>query len=1051
MQPGKRVIEGSVDDICNELNDLIEKGHLSEAEQGFSQILQRFPNDARSLYSLGFIAYKRRQYHQAKSQLLSSYQIDRNYAPTLRLLGIILLSEENDKEAKFYLDKAIALEPAHAYCLSNLGNIACIRRDYISALDYYQKAVLLEPNHLEILSNLANVYRDLGEFDKARKIYKQILLESVSFCEVHHYLSTITRYDKDSAHLVTMKALSQDGSLNRQQRMFLSFALGKAYDDLAEYDKAFRCFNTGNQLKRQSYQYQIENDVAHFNNLKKALDKNLLAQSKNIGFMAKRPIFIVGLPRTGSSLCESILSSHSEINSVGESLAFERVASHHFLKKGTNQLIDNLDAYLQKEAKRLGQLYVDELGEVIASNTHFIDKMPYNFRWIPFIKILLPQAKIIHCTRDYRDTRVSIFKSLFVNEGNCFCYSLKEMDHYYLMYQDLMNYYHMLLDNDIYELKYESLINEPQKEVENLLAYLGLAFEASCLNFQENKTPISTVSTYQVRQPLYHSSIGVWQRYEKYIAPFTENIEETNEDFNHKLNALLSQVEKGFYAKAREGFEQLLQLSPNHPRCLYALSYIDYKTKHYTEAKERLESYLEMDKHHLDSLKLLGAIAFDKEQYEEAMAVYQKALSMAPEDVQTIGNLAVIAFYRQDIDNAIQLFKKALELEPENIANLLAYANLLRSINQFEESRVQYQKIIELHPYHGEAHLYLSKLSNYDKESSHFSLMQEVISKNSIDEYNKMLIQYALAKVYEDSADYNNAFHYLELANQHRAGNKAKLTTQAKDFFDMLKQVFTKDFIDSVQGIQLDINQPLFIIGMPRSGTTLIEQMLSCHQHIESRGELMWLEAKGNELIKASAYGDVKEIQDRIKNNMTSLAQDYATWIAKDGEDCTFIIDKLPLNFRWLGLIKCLFPQAKFIHCQRDARDVALSNYKQYYAKVGNEFAYDLDLFVEYYGLYLDIMDYWYTMFADDIYPISYERLVDNAKAELTGCLHFLGFEFEPDCLSFHEKHTVVRTASNVQVRQPLYASSIGQWQHYERHALEVFTALGALMGESSP
>ena len=312
--------------------------------------------------------------------------------------------------------------------------------------------------------------------------------------------------------------------MNDNQKMHLAFGLGKAYEDTKSYENAFKYFKLANQLRRKNLKYNINDDIAFFKNLKKIFNKELFNKFKNSGNLSKRPIFIVGMFRSGTTLVEQILASHSKVYGGGESRVFFQAMSS-FLKFDSKSVFKkNLDTYKPSTFEDIGNLYIS-VAKKFQPNFEFItDKQPLNFKWIGLIKLALPNAKIIHCKRNPIDNCLSIYKNYFDFNDNPYSYDLNELAQHYNLYADLMKYWNSLLPEFIYNISYEELIKNQKDQTEKLLNFSNLDWEENCMNFFKNKRNVNTASVMQVRRPLYKDSVNSWKNYEKYLSVLTNKI-----------------------------------------------------------------------------------------------------------------------------------------------------------------------------------------------------------------------------------------------------------------------------------------------------------------------------------------------------------------------------------------------------------------------------------------------------------------------------------------------------------------------------------------------
>jgi len=322
-----------------------------------------------------------------------------------------------------------------------------------------------------------------------------------------------------------MESLLTDSERSESDRIFLCFALAKVYDDLGEYDKSFDYLDEGNRLRKKELDYHLDHDRRLITKTREifnagGLDPQIAAD----GNASIQPLFIVGMPRSGTSLVEQILASHSKVHGAGELATIGELVSpilSTLLDQSVNQ--DNRQLS-QNEIKRLHDSYLEKLTALKVAEKIITDKLPLNFRWIGFILSAFPGAKIIHLIRDPRATCWSIYKQYLSVKGNGYGYDLGDLAAFYELYIDLMSFWHDRFPNTIYDLCYEDLTENQETETRKLLAYCDLQWEKRCLDFHQTKRTVKTASAAQVRQKMYQGSSEAWRKYEVHLEPLLKGL-----------------------------------------------------------------------------------------------------------------------------------------------------------------------------------------------------------------------------------------------------------------------------------------------------------------------------------------------------------------------------------------------------------------------------------------------------------------------------------------------------------------------------------------------
>ena len=531
-------------------------GRLSDAESIYQQILQADPNQPVALHLHGVIAHQVGKHDTAVDLITKALAIKPDYAKAHYNLGNALKEAcERDAAIQAY-QKAIAHDPGHAEAHNNLGLALQDQGKLDTAVASHNKALALAPDNAEALSNrglalqglgmldeavasyhkalaiapdsakchnnLGNAQQDMGQLDAAVASYHKALAIAPDYAEAHRHLSNAYKFSEYNDDIRAMEDAYALPDLGDQQRMHLAFALGKSFEDLRQYKKAFGFYLTANALKRRTFEYSIEADEKYFDRLEKVFTLDLFRTHSNAGSSDDSPIFILGMPRSGTTLVEQLLASHSNVHGAGELKYLQNIVASRFAKNDDPKLAESLAMASSAAFSDAGDDYIRRIREHRHGTGFITDKMPHNFRLIGMIRLMLPKAIIIHCCRDPLDTCLSIFKSYFSASGNYYAYDLGELGRYYTLYRDLMDHWHRVLPGFIYDIHYEDLVANQEGQTRALLSHCGLEWDDACLDFHRTDRPVRTASAVQVRRPIYTDSIQSWKRYENWIEPLLD-------------------------------------------------------------------------------------------------------------------------------------------------------------------------------------------------------------------------------------------------------------------------------------------------------------------------------------------------------------------------------------------------------------------------------------------------------------------------------------------------------------------------------------------------
>ena len=499
------------------LFNLYKLKKLSEAEMLNRELLSAHPKEAFLYNTLGLILTDQKKIDEAIKYYEQGITIKPDYGMIYNNLGTIYKSKKNYNKAENYYKKSINLDNKISEPQNNLGNLYLTLGKYKDAIVCYKNAININPKFFVSHYNLGTTYINIGEVENAKKHLNEAVNLNPHFYMAHRILSTITKYSKNNNHFNLLKKLYENPKIDNSQKTELAFALGKAFEDIKDFNRAFHYYNKGNDLRRKNIAFSIKNEKEDFDNIKKVFNQNLLNKFKQIENLDSTPIFILGMPRSGTTLVEQILSSHPTVFG-GDELDFLTVlVEKYFENKPAGLFLENIINIDKKNLKKIGQEYISNLKKIAGNSTRVTDKLPINFKWIGLIKIILPNSKIIHCVRNSRDNCLSIFKNYFVNTKLNFAYNLEEICEFYNLYSDLMAYWKNTLPKFVFDIKYEKLINNSEHEIRNLLKVCNLSWDNNCLKFYNNKRPIKTVSNIQARKKIYRSSIDSWKNYAEYL------------------------------------------------------------------------------------------------------------------------------------------------------------------------------------------------------------------------------------------------------------------------------------------------------------------------------------------------------------------------------------------------------------------------------------------------------------------------------------------------------------------------------------------------------
>jgi len=491
------------------LVDLYKSKNLSKAEVLSKKLIKENPRVAILYNILGLVLADQNKIDEAMSSYTKGIKVNPEFAMIYNNIGTLYRLKGDHINSEIYFKKSVSLNNKIAEPHNNLGNLYSILNRNDESMKSFKNAINTNPNFFWAHYNLGILNTSLGNFIDAQKNFQECLKYNPNFFPAHRSLSRVTTYKNNNEHLNVMKKIFSDAKIDENNKTDLGFALGKASEDIKDFGSAFNYYKKANDIKRNKIRFSLYDEQNNFDNIKKIFTKELFNKFENLGFKNSSPIFIVGMPRSGTTLIEQILSSHKEVFGLGELDLIPEL----FLKYNNS---DPNALNLEK----LGMEYINEVKIISNNSSKFTDKLPVNFKWIGFIKLILPNSKIVHCYRNPRDNCLSIFKNYFVKSQLNFAYNMKEIIEYYKLYKDLMNYWNLVLPKFVLNINYEEIVNNFEAEIMSLLKNCNLSWDKNSLEFYKNKRAIKTASDTQARKKIYKSSINSWRNFKKELEPF---------------------------------------------------------------------------------------------------------------------------------------------------------------------------------------------------------------------------------------------------------------------------------------------------------------------------------------------------------------------------------------------------------------------------------------------------------------------------------------------------------------------------------------------------
>jgi tetratricopeptide (TPR) repeat protein len=510
----------------------LKAGRKEEAVQAFRSALKQNPDNVDAMRCLANVYLRDREnLSDAEALLRRAMQIAPDFTAAWILLGGVLHERKRNVEAVDCYRKAVELEPDNALAWGALGNAYAFAGYPAKGAEAYAKSVALDPKGAAMQMGYAHVLKTLGDQAGSLDAYRAAIKAKPDFGEVYWSMANLKVFRFDEDEVSEMEQQLQRDGLSASAEIHFRFALGKAYEDKGDYDTAWKYYDSGNKRQRMQVSHDSQEMEIRQKDIVEIFSREFLEEHAGNGFDAPDPIFIVGLPRSGSTLIEQILASHSQVEGTAELSNLSKIAAMVGRYRPDNMRYPKaLTEFRRKDWRAYGQQYIEETRRHrLTDKPFFTDKLPNNFPHVGFLHLILPRAKIINARRHPLDSCLGGYKQLF-GKGQNFTYDMQDLADYYRQYYNTMQHWHTVLPGKVLDVHYEETVTDLEGQVRQILEHCGLPFEEACVRFHETARAVQTASSEQVRRPIYREGLGRWRRYEKFLDLWKDELADILED-----------------------------------------------------------------------------------------------------------------------------------------------------------------------------------------------------------------------------------------------------------------------------------------------------------------------------------------------------------------------------------------------------------------------------------------------------------------------------------------------------------------------------------------
>ncbi|RWB00871.1 MAG: tetratricopeptide repeat protein [Mesorhizobium sp.] len=538
---------------------LHQAGRRQEAETIYRQVLARQPKHAAAAHFLGLLLHQTGRSEEGLDLIERSVSLQPTNPDFLNNFGTVMRDLGRPAAAIDFFRGAVDLRPDQLAARDNLGSSLKQIGQFEEAEEIYRGTVARNPFHVRARIGLAETLQEAGRLDEALAVFREALAIRPKDADLLHglgvglmekgkldeaadlfrqalainpamatawlMLTQVKRQKERDSELGGMEAQHAKAPQDSLARMQLSFGLGKANDDLRDYGRAFDYFAEGNAIRRKGINYDQARTRAEFEAMKATFDAGFFEKHRPSSISDDTPIFIVGMPRSGTTLVEQIIASHPQVYGAGELSILKKAVGKQFPATMPGGFPWGVSDMGDADFAEAGQAYLDMLHARYPNMRHVTDKMPGNFLLVGFIHMMMPKARIIHCARDAAATCLSIYKVHFRGDSHRYGYDLGELADFHNLYTDIMKHWHTVLPGVVHDVRYEDFVADQEGQTRALIAHLGLPWDDAALSFHETDRPVRTASAAQVRQPMYQGSVDLWKRYGDRLKPLLDKLD----------------------------------------------------------------------------------------------------------------------------------------------------------------------------------------------------------------------------------------------------------------------------------------------------------------------------------------------------------------------------------------------------------------------------------------------------------------------------------------------------------------------------------------------
>jgi tetratricopeptide (TPR) repeat protein len=1003
-------------DVLDRAARALEGGRLEQAHALCEQALSRSRRDPRALY----------------------------------LMGCTLYALHERDEAIAYLERCARVDPKNATVHLRLGEVLTADGQYTAALGRFEKAQKLDPASAPALAGKAEVFDRRGQHEKVGRLLAPLVKsDRVDATTARLLARCLWKTGRDDEAIDFVRKRIDDPSTTRTGRRELNFLLGKIHEKRSEYDEAFAAYAAANETADEAY------DAAAF---RRRIDELIDVYSReNLRRYARStlaledPVFIVGMPRTGSTLVERIIDAHPAARGLGEIAAMNRITRSLPLTIGTPlpypPCVRDLTAPI---ADQIGTGYVEAVRKKARPAQRAVDKYLPNFENLGLLSLILPAAHIIECQRDPMDACLSCFAEPLHPAGHPWASRLEDLGAHYRQYERIMDHWKSVLDLPILEVNYEELPADQETSSRERPVPALLRAEAPDHDAQPRAGGSAGLSRFgEPFQPLRAPSraaapgpgrprlrrAGVFRRSAPGVSRRPGNPRRTSSSLPHAC---------GVYDQPPDPPQRPFPLFPRPARRSVTRSSDEQVLRQAAEALEAgnlqharalCEQSLARRRRNPAALYLMGCTLYALNRHDEAIRHLQQSAKLAPKNIEAFLRLGDAYLAVGNHRGALSAYEKAQKLDPASTVAVYGKAEVFDREGRHE----RVAKVLEPFVASGREDAAMARLvarhlwkAGRDEEAIRF--LHKHLDDPSTPARRRRELYFLLGKIHEKRSEYDRAFDAYQKANE--AFGEPYDPAAFRRRVDELIETYSRENLSRFARATLKAEDPVFIVGMPRTGSTLVERIIDAHPWACGIGEFFEMShiVRGLSLTIGSTQPYprcVREITPAVADQVATAYLEAARERAGGAER---FVDKYLSNFENLGLLALILPRGRIIECQRNPMDACFSCFGEPLHPAGNRYASDLRHAGMHYRQYDRLMEHWKSVLDLPILEVNYEELTADQETISRRIIDFIGLPWNDQCLRYYELKRQIMTLSREQVDKPVYRHAVNRAERFARH-----------------